>query len=1031
MLVVSARESFKDTSMSGAAMPIRTVVDSDAEYYLIAFDERGNERNESDGALLSDRVKDRARGASDIFLMSHGWKGDLPAAIAQYDKWIGAVMDLNPHRERALPQAPFTPLIIGLHWPSLPWGDESLPTSESTSLLSLADDLEATVDACARHIADTPKARLAIRKVLQAARSGTCAGLLTPELVEAYRVVFVESGLGAQGVGGPPGEDQDGFDPDIIIRDAQEQTAVGESPTLLGGQETLRDKLLMPLRQLSFWTMKDRARRIGESAGHRLISELQAVAPSARLHLMGHSFGCIVVSAAVAAEPLLRHPIHTLFLVQGALSLWSYAADIPYAPGTAGYFHRIVQRNLVSGIILTTRSAHDTAVKRFYPRGAQLRQQFVLGEKLPKYGGIGTFGIQGVRGIEDLRAGPSGFAYDFHAGRIYNLEASEIICNGSGASGAHSDIAHPEVAHAFWVAVLTAEDALRGGDTHVGGPGLLGPLNAPVEQQPADVRSATASAPRPQRWINVEIQGRPRDEPLEKGSWYALAFDVDVVQRSTAAAASVFREENLFTKDEQEVTVIVQLDSDDFEVSHRTRSLRIPARGRSLRPAYFNIYPLHDGPSILKATVHKDGNFIQEIQITFEVGAAKPTSAEISTRGRAPGAAEVVRPRDIGFSISPGTGSYDCVLWGSVARRARLHLTTAHLASLADTARRELLKVVMHVDAAGQYVFQRALDIPRSDSNAALRIMARAGATLFNSLFFGPGAAPDSKLIGDVLRKSVGSSRGPLKLQIVAEAAPVPWGLLYIGDASQNATLDWNNFIGMRCIVEQIPLQNSLATIDSAIPSAPQLTVSLNLNRTIDAQMRATFVSEQQAYWEKACGTRKAVKVVSRTKKEELLRALADGATSDQIVYLYCHAESADLASPGGPGDARIFLSDDSVRLGDLALDAPTQTQLAGNPLIFINACESAELSPSFYDGFVPYFMAKGARGVVGTECRMPAAFAVEWARRFFDRFLNGEALGQAFLELRREFLDRHGNPLGLLYAMHCDGDTQIHPAAA
>lgn len=27
------------------------------------------------------------------------------------------------------------------------------------------------------------------------------------------------------------------------------------------------------------------------------------------------------------------------------------------------------------------------------------------------------------------------------------------------------------------------------------------------------------------------------------------------------------------------------------------------------------------------------------------------------------------------------------------------------------------------------------------------------------------------------------------------------------------------------------------------------------------------------------------------------------------------------------------------------------------------------------------------------------------------------------------EFLDQHGNPLGLLYAVHCDGDTRIEPA--
>jgi hypothetical protein len=88
-------------------------------------------------------------------------------------------------------------------------------------------------------------------------------------------------------------------------------------------------------------------------------------------------------------------------------------------------------------------------------------------------------------------------------------------------------------------------------------------------------------------------------------------------------------------------------------------------------------------------------------------------------------------------------------------------------------------------------------------------------------------------------------------------------------------------------------------------------------------------------------------------------------------------------------------------------------------------------MSPAFYDGFVPYFMAKGARGVVGTECKTPALFAVAWAKRFFERFLDGEPLGEAFLGLRREFLEKHGNPLGLIYAVHCDGDTQIQPAVS
>jgi CHAT domain len=112
-----------------------------------------------------------------------------------------------------------------------------------------------------------------------------------------------------------------------------------------------------------------------------------------------------------------------------------------------------------------------------------------------------------------------------------------------------------------------------------------------------------------------------------------------------------------------------------------------------------------------------------------------------------------------------------------------------------------------------------------------------------------------------------------------------------------------------------------------------------------------------------------------------------------------------------------------------LSLDAPTNVQLRGNPLVFINACESAELSPLFYDGFVPYFMAKGARGVVGTECQTPALFAAVWAQCFFNRFLDGDPVGEVCLALRREFLEQHGNPLGLLYAVHCDGDVKIEPA--
>src|SRR3546814_5762586 len=101
-------------------------------------------------------------------------------------------------------------------------------------------------------------------------------------------------------------------------------------------------------------------------------------------------------------------------------------------------------RSQVRGPIGTTRSVHDTAVGKYYPMGARLSGSRTLAE-LPKYGGVGSFGLQGLgTQAHDLQMIGSGLEYGFAPGRVYNLEASRVICNGHGASGAHSDIPHPD-----------------------------------------------------------------------------------------------------------------------------------------------------------------------------------------------------------------------------------------------------------------------------------------------------------------------------------------------------------------------------------------------------------------------------------------------------------------------------------------------------------------------------------------------------------------------------------------------------------
>jgi hypothetical protein len=74
-----------------------------------------------------------------------------------------------------------------------------------------------------------------------------------------------------------------------------------------------------------------------------------------------------------------------------------------HSPRLLDALHRIVADQLLLGPIATTRSAKDTAVGYYYPLGAKLSKELVLEDTaFPKYGGIGSFGIQGVTHADDL-----------------------------------------------------------------------------------------------------------------------------------------------------------------------------------------------------------------------------------------------------------------------------------------------------------------------------------------------------------------------------------------------------------------------------------------------------------------------------------------------------------------------------------------------------------------------------------------------------------------------------------------------------
>jgi hypothetical protein len=122
----------------------------------------------------------------------------------------------------------------------------------------------------------------------------------------------------------------------------------------------------------------------------------------------------------------------------------------------------VIDSARVAGPLVVTTSKFDTAVGKLYPAAAGVAGQVAFDprrDEFPTYGAAGTFGVQGAgtgAHVLVLEEGNVAGPLPLQPGTIYNVVGDAVIKTGGGASGAHSDIDHPEVGHLFWSAILAA-----------------------------------------------------------------------------------------------------------------------------------------------------------------------------------------------------------------------------------------------------------------------------------------------------------------------------------------------------------------------------------------------------------------------------------------------------------------------------------------------------------------------------------------------------------------------------------------------
>jgi hypothetical protein len=145
------------------------------------------------------------------------------------------------------------------------------------------------------------------------------------------------------------------------------------------------------------------------------------------------------------------------------------------------------------------------------------------------------------------------------------------------------------------------------------------------------------------------------------------------------------------------------------------------------------------------------------------------------------------------------------------------------------------------------------------------------------------------------------------------------------------------------------------------------------------------------------------------------------------ILHLACHTNTTPPISDDH--DINVGGKNGTVRLGELktqasqpeAWDAPRP-----RPLIFLNSCGSAVPNVASRVSFPEFFIDQESLGVIGTLCDISDVVAGHFAAVFYEALLRGRTIGESMHDARWHLMERHGNPLGLLYTFHGNPDIKV-----
>lgn len=435
-------------------------------YFEIQFTKDGAVFNPQEPDQLFQSVGEQH--ITDLIVISHGWNNDMDEARSLYQNLIAQIAE----QQHSLGLSAFSFGVLGVLWPSKKFADKDLIAGGAASISGMESPGQAALLRQLQQLDgffDKSNSDNLLQKAKDAARKMAHDSDAANQFVQHLNALITSSvqshhdNVKEDGVKSFPASDGKAF---LIGLEDDWMNAPAHST---GGASDLRTSgnvstqgsaaglnfsfsdIFSGARNLlnfvTYYQMKERAGNIGSGSLYPLLVKLRLQYPAVRLHLIGHSFGGRLVTAAVAGpDDNAALQVDTLQLLQAAFSHYGFAEK--YDGTNNGYFRRVVTGKKVIGPVVITYTHNDKAVGIAYALASRIAKQvgLAIGDNKDIYGGMGGNGAQLTpEANNDIKINGES-VYPLKKGILYNINADACITS-------HSDICKKEVANVILSAI--------------------------------------------------------------------------------------------------------------------------------------------------------------------------------------------------------------------------------------------------------------------------------------------------------------------------------------------------------------------------------------------------------------------------------------------------------------------------------------------------------------------------------------------------------------------------------------------------